>query len=83
MLSTPFTKLLGAGLPLSTDPTQLFLNDKALRGGQYIHVHEGVRYSQINLRLRPPVSFDPPILSALPWLFLKQKASLNTYDEKI
>jgi AraC family transcriptional regulator len=75
--------LLGAGLPLSTDPTQLFLNDKALRGGQHIHLRDGMRYSQVHLRLRPPGPFDPPILSTLPWLFLKQKASLSAYDQKI
>lgn len=69
--------LLGAGLPFSTDPTNLFMNDMALRGGQFVCVKNGKAYGLTHLTLRPPDPFDPPILITLPWLLIKQKRALN------
>ena len=61
--------ILAAGLPQSKDPRDYFLYERALRGGgQRILIRNGVVQGSTDLSLRPPESFDPPILTTLPLL---------------
>jgi len=60
--------MLAAGLARSKDLREYFLYETSLRGGQRIVVRNGVVEGSTDLSLRPPKTFDPPILMTLPLL---------------
>jgi AraC family transcriptional regulator len=71
--------LMAAALPLSNDPWKLLAPGDALRVGRAPHpltVRGGqVVGGQVDVELRPTWATDPPVLVALPALFLERLAS--------
>lgn len=61
--------ILAAGLAQSKDPRDYFLYETTLRGGgQRILIRNGMVEGSMDISLRAPEAFDPPILMALPLL---------------
>ena len=68
-------RLMAAALPYSDDPSKLLLPGDALRVGRGEHpvLVRGGRYEEVaDVKLRPLRSTDPPVLVALPALFLER-----------
>lgn len=64
--------ILAAGLARSKDPKDYFLYETTLRGGgQPIRIRNGVVEGSMDISLRAPEAFDPPILMALPLLLTR------------
>jgi hypothetical protein len=73
--------LVVAGLGWSLDPRDLYLYEEALRGGnvgQQVEVVDGEPTEEVNLVLRPPGLFDPPILLTFPLLLAEQARHQST-----
>lgn len=84
-----FYRLMAAALPCSDDPSKLLLPGDALRVGRQEHpisVRGGRSEDVADVKLRPPRSTDPPVLLALPALFLERlgagKASNKEQDRR-
>ena len=61
--------IFAAGLAWSEDPKEYFLYESSLRGGgQAIRIQNDQVTGSVDLTLRSPTPFDPPILMTLPLL---------------
>ncbi len=66
--------LFGLGLRYPISPPDSFDYESALRGGHTVRILQKSVLGSRDLRLRPPLPFDPPILLALPALISKHLA---------
>ncbi|MFC4410914.1 helix-turn-helix domain-containing protein [Chungangia koreensis] len=74
--------ILAAGIPWSMNPKTYFLLENSLRGKTEnpIHIEKDTKIA-VELFLREPLPYDPPILVNLPMLFLESQNS--NVEEKI
>lgn len=76
--------LLAAGIPWSMNPKSYYLLDNSLRGKTDDPIHIDVETNcHVEIHLREPLPFDPPILVNLPMLFLESLQKQSNVGEKM
>ena len=76
--------ILAAAIPWSMNPKTYFLLENSLRGktDEPVHIEEDTKIT-VELVLREPLPYDPPILVNLPMLFLESKRKVSNVEEKM
>jgi AraC family transcriptional regulator len=76
--------ILAAGIPWSMNPKTYFLLENSLRGKTQdpLHIEKDTKIA-VDLVLREPLPYDPPILVNLPMLFLESQSKNSNVEEKM